>query len=427
MPHGRGGKHKRNRLILAGLATVALIAVAWVVVALWNAPRLRNGGPDEIPTASPFMGNYVPVTRAHGPNQAPFPGGHNEYLQGRVYETIAAALTDPRLREEDNCRILLLDEVYQEQEEINATALPHGISIQSARTDPPTLWLPPERADPTNPLLRITGGSRLVVRNLTFNGLGRFDTPVVWHEPGPGCQFHDIRVTRFAKSGVSLHNPAGEAHDPVQLSHIRIYPDSTSPVETCVAVTAPAGKSARHLRLTECRLEGPAAQGLVSADGIESFEMSRCRLFSLGSGVRFDGPGALRATLKSNTFAKVPNPVWIGTLPPSPEKDDELVLASNLFFEATSAVRYTNATPVAKLFRGSDANWSWNSVGGGLPSTPGVPIQTAADLIIRLEPTKTEKDGAVKEDEDFLRYSDKSPLATAGPGGQPIGVPPRGN
>jgi serine/threonine-protein kinase len=405
-------REQRARLILIGLVAVALLLLGVLTVVLRTTPPLRNGvGPDAGPTVSPFLGHYVPVTRAHGPNQVPFPGGHTEYLQGRVYETIAAALSDPRLREEDNCRILLLDEVHEEQVVINASALPHGIAIESARTDRPTQWLPPERADPTQPLLLLTGGARLAVRNLTFNGLGRFDTLVSWHQPGPGCQLHDVRLTKFIRIGVTLRNPAGEAKDPVQLSRVRVHPDS-APVETCVGVSATGDKPARHLRLTDCRLEGPAAQGVLSTGGIESFEMFRCRLFVLQTGVRFTGPGALQAALRSNTTARVPAPVWIDA---PPNKDGHLLLRSNLFFEATSAARFANPPPgAAELFRGSEGNWC--NAGGCPTPTPGVPVSPATDLIIGLDPTR---------DSEFLRYPASSRLTTAGPDGQPVGVPPR--
>jgi hypothetical protein len=403
--------------ILVLLGTVALFVGGLVVVALRTDPPRRNGPvPDAAPTVSPFLGPYVPVTRTHGPNGAPFPGGHAEYLRGRVYETVAEALKDPRLRADDNCRILLLDEVHEEQVAIDASALPQGLAIESARTDAPTVWLPPARADAARPLLLVAGGARLAVRNLTFNGQDRLDTPVAWTGPGPGCQLHNVRVTGFNRTGVTLRNPAGEAGDPVQLSRVRIHPSPNTTVETCVTIAAPAKGPARHLRLTECRLEGPAAQGLWSTGGIESLEMTRCRLFGLGTGVRLTGPGALRVTLKSNTTAKIKSPVWIDEFPSFSRTDDRVLIQSNLFVETrASAVRVTGAAPTAELFRGSAANWC--SAGGCQPETPGVPTSEATDPVIlrSLDPSR---------DEDFLRYPATSPLATAGPGRQPVGVPP---
>jgi hypothetical protein len=331
-----------------------------------------------------------------------------------VYQTIASALSDPRLKEQDNCRILLLDETYEEQETIDASQLPQGISIESARTDPPTRWWPPERADPTKPLLQISGGARVTVRNLSFNGLGRVDTLVSWIAPGAGCQLHNIQVTKFTRTGVNLTNPAGEAREPVQLSRVRISPESGVPVEACVLVQATGNRPAHHLRLTECRLEGSATDGLRSVGGIESFEMFWCRLFSFQSGVVFVGPGKLQATLKSNTMARVPVPVRVDALPAA-DKNSRLVLQSNLFYGAASVVRFADpSTATAELFVGSADNWCED--GGCATPTPGIVVSRTPGLLLGLDPNK---------DAEFLRYSPKSPLASAGQGNQPIGVPPK--
>jgi|GEM_PF-3311467 len=406
----------RQRGLIIGLGVVGLLAVGLIVFSLRDTPPLRDGAnlPSTPSTPSPFLGHYIPVTRAHGPNQVPFPGGHTEYLQGRVYSTIAAALTDPRLRETDNCRILLLDEVYEEQVEIDAAAIPHGISIESARTNPPTQWQPPEHADPTRPLLSITGGSRIAVRNLTFNGFGRIETAVSWTRPGPGCQLHNIRVTRFTRIGIDLRDPVGELADPVQLSRVRIHPESAAPVDTCITVRATTDNPARALRLTECRLEGPAADGLLSIGGIKALEVSRCRLFGLQNGLRLAGPGKLQATFTENTTARVLAPVRVDAIPLFSGEDAHLLMRQNLFFEAASAVRFPDpATGAAELLRGGEGNWC--EVGGCPTPTPGLSISRTPGLLIGLDPGR---------DAEFLKYPATNPLATAGPNGQPVGVPP---
>jgi serine/threonine protein kinase len=411
----RPGKRPRTLLLAAGLTAAAICGIALIVASMLKQPPPRpEGPPHEAPTVSPFLGHYVPVTRNHGPNQAAFPGGHSEYLLGRVYSTVAEALKDPRLRQDDNCRILLLDEIHEEQVEVDAGALPHGISIESARVNPPTQWIPPEHADPARPMLLVTGGSRVAVRNLTFNGMGRLENPVAWRRPGPGCQLHDVRVTKFTRLGVSLAARSVEAADPVQLSRVRISPESGAPVDACVAVSAPAGEPTRNLRLTECRLEGPAADGVLLTGGVEGLEVVRCRLFSLQTGVRFAGPGRLQAVLQSNTTARVTVPVRIDAPPPAGDKGARLLLRSNLFYGASGVVRFAEpGTARAELFSGSEANWC--EVGGCPAPTPGVPVSHAPDLLLGLDPEK---------DRSFLRYAPQSPLATAGPGGQPVGVPP---
>jgi len=401
--------------IVVGFLAVATFAGALAGYVSCHAPQERGGGPPPVvATASPFIGNYVAVTRAHGPNQVPFPGGHAEYLQGRVYRTVAAALSDPRLREQDNCRVLLLDEVHEEQAEIDATKLPHGIAIESVRPGKPTHWHPPENSDPTRPLLRVTGGARLAVRNLEFNGLRRIEVPVSWTGAGPGCQLYAVGVTGYTRSGIALRDPAGEAGDPVQLSRVRVHPESTkTPLDACVQVSA-AARPARHLRLTECRFEGPATEGVLSAGGITAFEMTRCRLFGLQNGVRFAGPGALDAALTGNTTASTRAAVLVDALPPNGDANRRLALRSNLFYDADVAVRFAPAVMgTAELFRGSEGNWCEH--GGCRTRTDGLPVsEMPGQVLLELDPTR----------DDFLKYPATSPLAIAGPNRQPVGVPP---
>ncbi|MDB5308242.1 MAG: serine/threonine protein kinase [Gemmataceae bacterium] len=411
---------KRDRrslgvMTVCGLAVAVLVGVGLIGFWFLNPPlppRDALTPPTVARTASPFVGNYVPVTRAHGPNQVPFPGGYTEYLNGRVYPTVAAALADPRVRELENCRILLLDEVHEEQVVVDGARIPPGLSVGSARTDPPTEWIPPEHTDPAQPLLRLTGGSRAAVRHLTFNGMGRVDAPLAWIRPGPGCQLHDLRVTKFTGAGVILDSPAGDPDDPVQVSRVRVHPDAGAPVDSCVAVRGPA----RHLRLTDCRFEGSAAVGLMCDCGMEYLEVTGCRLFGLQNGLRFAGPGKLRATVVGNTTARVPSVVRIDVLAPVLDKDDRLLLRNNLFFEATAAVRLWDGQSgqAGELFRGSSGNWC---EAGGCPTpTPALPVSPSHGLILGLDPTR---------DAEFLRYPANSPMATGGPDGRPVGVPPQ--
>jgi serine/threonine protein kinase len=415
MPPGLRRKQIRSRALLALAAVVAVAAAVLIVAAVRTAPPAQNIDlPLPAQTESPFRGPYVPVTRKHGPGGEPFPGGHSEYLKGKVYPTVAQALKDPRLNNEDNCRILLLDEVHEEQLDLDAGSLPPGIAIESVRVGEPTVWLAPANCDRNRPLVRIQGGSRVAIRNVSFNGMDTFATLLSWYKPGAGCQLHEVKVTAFNHTGVILIDPAGEAKDPVQLSRVRIYPSPNTTVEAAVAVAAAKGKLAQHIRLAECRLEGPGTQGVLSTGGIESFEMVRCRLFGLRTGVRFFNFDRLQADLSSNTTFRVTTPISIELFGAKFQPDDRVVLRGNLFCETpTSAVQFKGNPPEPKLFRGSSANWC--SAGGCQPETPGLAISPTSALHLGPDPSR---------DAEFLRYSPNSPLASAGPGGSPIGVPP---
>jgi hypothetical protein len=224
----------------------------------------------------------------------------------------------------------------------------------------------------------------------------------------------DIRVTGFTRAGVRLVSPAGEPGSPVELSKIRVYRGLGAAAEACLEVTGTAERPARNLRVTECRVEGPADSGLLCAGGIDGLEVARCRLLGAKTGVRSVGPGRLRAELRSSTLAKVTNPVGIDAPPLAPGKDDLLVMRANLFVDAKgSPVRWPDKVPpVAELFRGSSDNWCDED--SCEPPTPGVRVQKVPRLTVQTH----------GDDDKFLRYPANHPLATAGPERKPIGFGP---
>jgi serine/threonine-protein kinase len=424
----RARERRKNLVAGVALAAVGLLVVGLVVVAIRNEPALRDGKTPEVrATDSPFTGNFVSVTRNHGPNQVPFPGGHAEYLDRPVYETITKALDDPRVQA-GNCRILLLDELYQEQP-AQPLRLPAGVTLESARANPPTQWTPPELADPKRPVVHLSGGSGVVVRNLSFNGLGKLATPLAWDDPGPECVLQDVRVTGFSDVGVTLRRPAGEPGRAVKLSKVRVHPSSDTLIRACVAVEASGATPARHLSLTDCRFEGNADQGALFVGGVDGLEVSRCRLFKLRAGVQFDGPGPLRAAVEASTFAQVRTPVLVEA--PASRPDDRLLLRYNLFVKAGAGpVQFPKgaAAPPA-LFQRSERNWCNNlsppeAEPMDLIRLPAAEPELDLNPEIKPELKPGETDPKLEPANDgFLRYPRNSPFATAA-NGRPVGVPP---
>jgi hypothetical protein len=271
----------------------------------------------------------------------------------------------------------------------------------------------------------------VTVRNLIFNGQGKVKAPVVWENPGPGCQLQDMRVTGFVRTGVTLRQPVGEQGREVKLSKVRIHPGPDVSPQVCVTVEA--GKApARKVNLTDCRFEGQIEQGVLVTGGIDGLEVIQCRLFSLGRGVQFVNAGPLRASFESNTFARVPTPLQSETVP-GPE--DRLLLRFNLFFKASEGpVLFTKGGPAPKeFFKGSEGNWCNNlkppeSVAMGLISQPA--IEPELELKPELKPGDPGFNSELAADvvqlnDGFLRYPRTSPFNTAAPGGKPIGVRPR--
>lgn len=396
----------------AGLAA-ALLAVAITVAAIVTddpRPDRDPQPPRPAPTVTPFVGDYVTVTRAHGPGQMLF-GNDPSYLTRPVFLSVAEAIAhlakDPR----PGVRILLLDEYHQEP--AVDVRLPSDVVIESARAETPTVWLPVAGNAGTT-LVQLTGGERVTVRNLRLNAAERVETGLRWDRPGPGCAIEAVHISRFTRYGVAIRSAGGTEERPVGLNRVTVAPDTGRPVESCVRLTGDASRPTGNVHARECLFVSGGGDGVAVHGPVERLLLERCRWFGLVNGVRFAEDGAVSAEVVGSTFAKVGTGVAVGPRPAG-TGFCSLTFTANLFFDTGLPFRDDTLRPADRPVIRSADNWS------GAADTPdpkgaGV-LPRAENLVIGLDPTA---------EREFLRYPPESRLATAA-GGSAVGAPPVAN
>jgi len=400
-------------VVAAIVATVVLAGIGGLVMYAFKGSDddQRNAGVNkQAPTPSPFSGEFVSVTSTFISDKVPFPGGHNEYLKRPMYKTVTEALKDPVMKQK-NARILLLDVDYFAQEVIDASTLPPGIVIESVRT-PPTEWAPLANTDPKVPLLQITGGSMVVLRNLRFNGLDRVNQALVWNQPGNGCRVEGVSITGFNATGLALVDPAGGTDDnQIELTRIRVFPADKTP-DRGIYIQG-TKQPARNVRVADSRLEGPITAGIECSGQVTGLDVTGCRIFKPKQGVRFDGVGPFQAKLVGNTVAQTSDMIHFSAAPPGPKVTTRVELRNNLFFRVVDVVKFQDGLAgKSESVMTGEGNWS----GDGSPGAPkSIGSIERQEVNLGLNPG---------DDDKFLRYDATSALATAGLSRKPVGAPP---
>jgi hypothetical protein len=392
------------------IALVGVAAVVAVVAAvMFSLPEPVK--PVYVPrsTTTPFVGNYIPVTRTYLGNVS-YPNGHNEFrTAGKLYPTIAEAITDPRMFSGDTCRILLLDDIHEEQVTIDCTNLPGGISIEPASISAPTLWIPPEEFDAKKPLISLVGGSRLSLKGLRFDGRNRVAHMLDWAKPGAGCGLSDITMQKFSRVGCTFTAVAGVAASPVLLTNVRIMPGAAAGIDGGVAISG----GAAHMKLHGVRCDGPGRVGVSVQGEIDGFELFHARLSRLRTGLQLSAERTLAATVHSSTIADVPDALVVDRAPAKAR----LLVRNNVFARVQTALAWggdVETSNAGAMLAGS----AGNVCGPGDCSTKAVGLAVTPGPALDLGPDPA-------SDSAYLRYAPDAWPIRAGDAGKPAGVPPR--
>jgi hypothetical protein len=101
--------------------------------------------------------------------------------------------------------------------------------------------------------------------------------------PCPGVILEDVRLRGFRASAVHLTNCTGGEGNPVVLRRLHVAP--TREAGAALLLEAYPDQACRRLRVSDCRLEGPAHAGVLIAGPVDDVELSGCRLTNFTDGV----------------------------------------------------------------------------------------------------------------------------------------------
>jgi serine/threonine protein kinase len=219
-------------------------------------------------------------------------------------------------------------------------------------------WRPPRGHSADQPLVQISEGAGLTLKGFTLDGEDRVKDLVSLAGPSAGLTLEDLHLQGFQRNGVVLRHGTGTAEQPVTLQRLRIKPVRAA--ASAVAFEALGGESNRHVRVLDCRLEGPYQSAVRLGGPATDIELRRNRLFNAADGIlyaRTTPTAPLRLTLVSNTFCALEKfGLHFETLPPLDRS--RITLTNNLFARTGTLARVDDFAPQPPQAR---AQWIWSA------------------------------------------------------------------
>src|SRR4029079_5204279 len=94
----------------------------------------------------------------------------------------------------------------------------------------------------------------------------------------PGLELDRVSVSQAARTGVLFVNAAGEADNPILLTHVRVLGLPAS--DSGVAFQARHPLATKAVRLSHCQLIGPGKQAVLIDGPADGIEIGTSRLFN---------------------------------------------------------------------------------------------------------------------------------------------------
>jgi serine/threonine protein kinase len=312
------------------------------------------------------------------------------------FRTIAEALKD--VEPGDRVDILLTGD---HEEVLNLMPLASRLKeVQITIQSDPSLgrrvvWRPPPRKEATllRQLLFLSDCPGLTLKSVVLNGQNtncQTDDVLILYGRCLGLKVEDVDVTGFSQSGVKLINPLGDADRPLLLKGVQIKA-AAKPEASAVVVDVKRGfqglTTLNHVRLEDCRFEGPLAAGIVleiqPGCDVGGLDLVRNRFFKTASAVLFKKPEriekaaneqlpGLKLSLDSNTVCDVTHGLRLEWAPH--EKKTQLTIRNNLFVRTGTLAGLDSDPPatVGKSPAEAPINWIWFDEGDpGKDAPPG--------------------------------------------------------
>jgi serine/threonine protein kinase len=400
-------RSRRQLAILAGVTVLLLGAGGALYVT-----RMGSGYGPTPTTPAPASAPTVPS----GPEPLKVTRNRLGDAWGKpnTFESVRKALGHARRGD----RIVLLDEFYEERLELDGKdGLGAGVTIESGRLPRSrTVWRLPADLAAGGSIVSLTNVRGLRLRGITFDGEQRVSELLTLAGSCAGLGLEDLELRGFNGSAARFQGCAGTTTEPVRCQRVRTVGSASRDVQAALLFEAPKEGEAvnEHLEVSDCRFEGPC-QALVRLRAAVTAKFHRNRFYRAGAAFAFpaDAPAVpLRLTLAANTFCDISAVFDIGRLP---AETSEISVRGNLFAHCRSLLRAGKSQTLARLeplFPRGVGNACDKESARGLPS------------FLNVRPVDFELTADPADDQQFLRYPKSSPLVTAGPDNQPVGVPP---
>jgi serine/threonine protein kinase len=271
----------------------------------------------------------------------------------------------------------------------------------------PVRWRAPHNHPTEQPLLKVNGRADFRLSGMTLDGQDRVQQLVVLTGSCPGLTLAQLHLTGFRQTALTLRGCTGAEDRPITLEQLRIAPAHAA--ESALALEAPADERTQHVRLRDCRLEGPYRAAVVFSGPATDVVLTGNRIYNTGDGLvyRKASPAhPLGLTLVHNTFCEIDKVgLHFETLPPAGR--GKVILAANLFARTGTMARVddlaarANAQQAAELLLEPSGNVCDRTSREGVP-----PLHAVA------HPFELPTDPG--DDAHFLRYAANSLLTLVG-------------
>jgi hypothetical protein len=288
------------------------------------------------------------------------------------------------------------------------------VTVEAAFPGPkPVVWRFPRELSGNDPLVRLEDVEGLRLKGFTFDGGDRARTLISLTGECPGLVLEDLQLTGFTRKAIQMANCTGTEQQPVLLTRLRARATQKTVEAFLLLFASPPVRTSvasQHIRVRECRFEGPCSSAVVIEGSALDVELRRNRFFQAEEGVHAKKAVALQLTLHANTFCEIPTALRFEQLPTGAENRVNII--DNLFSQVKEALATVDgpADPAQAKILTCSGN-VFDKVGSkeGNLKVDARPVE--------FPPLRTDPAGG---DKAFLSYRQEGPLAREGnPGWTP--------
>ncbi len=335
-----------KKWILIGAAAMTLTVIAAVLVALYANPF---SAPKNVATKPEATQATPTPTRP----SVPVPAGSLVVGPGGQYQSVRDALSNAKSGD----RILIVATEHTESLEI--TDIPPRVTIQGWPENAPIRW---RSASVDKPAIRIENVVGLTVSHIAF--LGETGTAVELKGQVAGFRFANSSIEGF-RTALRLNDCVANVASPLVLNKLRFL---TAKEAQGILLLG----TAKHVRVEECRWEGPFAPAVELGGELNDVAITSNRFSGSSQAIVYTNFAAKSPVrIRNNAFATCQVGVMFQALPINPATFE---IANNLFFKMNSIAKYMGAED--RTIGRAGAVWLWHDEGRDALSETNVPACT---------------------------------------------------
>jgi hypothetical protein len=353
--------------------------------------------------------------------------------QPNIFSSLAAALA----KAQPGDLIRVVDQIIEEPLSVDDPRL-KNVAVQAfPKSGTSVLWRPPSNWDRKRPLISLNDAEGLRINGFTIDGENRVDHLIKIQGQCPNLRLSRLQLRGFNDCAVRFQNALGTEAAPVIVNRVRTTTGEQRGARAALIFTgdghADRLKVNEHILVADSRFEGPYEAGAVADSSLVKVEFQRNRFYQMKNSVSYlaaEPPYSLQLTLVSNTFAEVRDAALHFEALPKVSASDHVDWRLNLLYHVRAPAlvgRYVSGKlvndaiidelRVKQLFGFPQVQLEGNFRDYFSNENEGYTWLAGARDIDPLSYNK-------EEDKQFLHYTKTAPLASGGPHGEPVGVPP---